>query len=89
MYRDIKPIKHGDEITVEDLFETNPLEANEEPKIELLSKQEVIIKTGYVAPFFLSQMYRMGPTDGFIFYGVKCKFPMRLKDKGSMVSKPL
>ena len=35
MYRDIKPIKHGDEITVEDLFETNPLEASEEPKIEL------------------------------------------------------
>ena len=23
MYRDIKPIKHGDEITVEDLFETS------------------------------------------------------------------
>ena len=35
MYRDIKTIKHGDEIAVEDLFVTNPLEASEEPTIEL------------------------------------------------------
>jgi DNA-directed RNA polymerase subunit beta' len=35
MYRDIKAIKHGDEISVEDLFETNPLEASEDSKIEL------------------------------------------------------
>ena len=35
MYRDINPIKHGEEIAVEDLFDSNPLESNEDASIEL------------------------------------------------------
>ena len=35
MYRDINPIKHGEEIAVEDLFDSNPLESNEDASVEL------------------------------------------------------